>query len=93
MTTKVDKAIVTNRAALVAKYADGAEEIVQAVLRMIAANTVHGLSSVLVELDDAGAMQILNAPPVTAAADPAPRAASDPPGRSPARRRPRAPRR
>ena len=57
MTEMVDKVVVTNRAALAAKYGDAVDQILQAVDAMLQANQAHGLSAVMIEIDDAAAMQ------------------------------------
>lgn len=61
-----DKLIVTNRAALRAKYgATGLRSITTAVTRLIAADRRRGLASRLVDLSSKAAMKGLNAPVVT----------------------------
>jgi hypothetical protein len=66
----VDKVVVTNAAALAAKYGDRAKEVIAAVDALVAADAERGIRATLVALDDAGAMGGLNVAPVTDPADP-----------------------
>ena len=67
----VDKVILTNLAALEQKYGgQGVKSILKAVKDLIAADKTRGLSTTLVALDDATAMNKLKATPVTKADDP-----------------------
>ncbi|HTJ76331.1 MAG TPA: hypothetical protein VL337_13315 [Acidimicrobiales bacterium] len=66
----VDKVVVTNAAALEAKYGDRAKEVIAGVDALVAADAGRGIRTTLVALDDAGAMGGLNAAPVTDPADP-----------------------
>jgi hypothetical protein len=59
MTANVDKLIVTNRAALLAKYGSGVVAIKTAVAALVAADAKRGLVTQLVEIDDAVAMKKL----------------------------------
>lgn len=66
----MDKIIVSNRSALVAKYGSaGATQIIDAVKALIAADATRGIKSRLVFLDDAKVMKGLKAPVVNKAGD------------------------
>jgi hypothetical protein len=66
-----DKLIVTNKAALRAKYgAAGLRKVMGAVSTLIAADRRRGLVARLIDLSSAAAMRRLNAPPVTDALHP-----------------------
>ena len=64
------KAIVTNISALKAKYGSGLSGIRQAITALIAADLARGVTTRLIELDNASAMAALQAPPVKSAAAP-----------------------
>jgi Peptidase family C25 len=69
--SRIDKAIITNRAALRAKYGDaGVVRIRRAVSALIAADERRGLRSRLICLDDVAVMARLGAVPVARAASP-----------------------
>jgi hypothetical protein len=61
----VDKVIVTNWSVLEAKYGDGVKEVAAAVDGLIAADAGRGLTTVLVAIDDAAAMDGFGATEVT----------------------------
>src|ERR1051325_5741296 len=71
MPNKTDKVIVTNFAALVAKYGEaGLQKIKSAVEDVIKADKKRGLSTTLIALDDPQVMHGFNAAAVTSAANP-----------------------
>jgi len=66
MARKLDKIIVTNNSALLAKYgAGGVRAVRAAVSRLIAADRKRGLNSRLIALDDARLMRSFSARPVS----------------------------
>jgi hypothetical protein len=68
---KVDKAILTNLAALTSKYGSaGVAKIQSAVTALVAADLARGLATELIFLDDAAAMNALSAPAVSNPNDP-----------------------
>jgi hypothetical protein len=70
-TAKVDKVIVTNQTALVAKYgSDGTRKILSAVQGLISADKSLGLLTRLFLLDDAAAMKKVGGMPVSKATNP-----------------------
>ncbi|MBR1284159.1 hypothetical protein JQ597_19095 [Bradyrhizobium sp. AUGA SZCCT0177] len=67
---EIDKAIITNRAAVVAKYGvAGAASVRQTIERLIAADAARGLTSVVFEIDDAAQMAAVNGNAVINASD------------------------
>ena len=71
MPTKTDKVIVTNLAALQAKYGTaGVKKIQTALQALIAADKKRGLTTALFAVDRAAEMKKANAPVVTSATDP-----------------------
>ena len=66
-----NKVIVTNLSALQAKYGAGYPLVQAAINRLIAADAVRGLNTLLIGLDDNQAMTAVGGAPVTKASDPA----------------------
>src|SRR5438105_2566703 len=66
---RVDKVIVTNQSALVAKYGDAVAGVASAVDDLIAADARRGLRTALVAIDDDGAMSQFGVAAMTGAAD------------------------
>ena len=64
------KLILTNFSQLAGKYGGGFASIQAKVQKLIAADQARGLATRFIGLDDAAAMQQLNAPPVTNVIDP-----------------------
>src|SRR5438105_7455484 len=64
------KIIVTNKAALEAKYGQEVKEIYRAVARLIAADKARGLETTVLAIDDAKDMKSVSAGPVTNRSDP-----------------------
>ena len=71
MATRVDKAILTNIAALTAKYGNaGVGKIDKTLDALVASDKAKGLETTIIALDDAAAMRKLAAPRVTDSKDP-----------------------
>ena len=66
-----DKVLLTNRSALTAKYGAKLADVDKAVAALIAADKARGLTTVVVDLDDADAMKAAAGTAVTDATDPA----------------------
>lgn len=66
---RIDKLIVTHRAALKAKYGGRRSDVLAALKRLVAADAGRGLRSKLVYLDDAAALRAAKGKPATDPAD------------------------
>jgi Peptidase family C25 len=66
-----DKVLVTNRSALTTKYGSNLAAVDKAVAALVAADKARGLTTMVVNLDDADAMKAAGGQAVTDATDPA----------------------
>ena len=70
MANAINKVIITNRSALLAKYGAGLTAIEGAIKKLVAADAKRGLTTRLIAIDDAATMKAFRAAPVTKATDP-----------------------
>ena len=70
MANTINKVIVTNQSALLAKYGAGVKAIDAAVKKLVAADKKRGLTTLLIAIDNAAQMKRVKGVPVTKVKDP-----------------------